>query len=180
MLPGIPKFFRLALAHMRELEIVPLAPETLSTNSARSHPMFTSPLFRLPPASCVRYGAIWRNVDLMTLNRVQDTFKIDTTDGSVGEYSDGELTRYFYERCRTYGANLIVTDWRSLIPISTMVKNWHAILNSIPGWIVRAARGEDGLVQGMFSKVAQRMMALPQIAGPQGWKGGGETSPGSL
>jgi len=141
MLSGIPKFFRLALAHIRELELVPLSPETLSTDSARAHPIFTSPLFRLPPV-CVKYVAIWRNV--MTLNRVQDTFKIESIDGSVGEYTDGELTRYFYDRCRTYGANIIVNDRdRSLIPISTMVKNWHSILKAIPRWIVRAAKGED-------------------------------------
>ena len=28
-------------------------------------------------------------------------------------------------------------------------------------------------MQGMLSKVAQRMMTLPQIAGPHGWRGGG-------
>ena len=154
----LPKFWKQALAALRELDFTLKIPGLISCNGARAIPIWSTSLFSIPVMKTMR---IWR--DVLELRTVRDIF---TAEGSP--YSDHEIREYIESRLHTEGSNVKVArgQWTT---VNALSKEWNKIVTAIPQYIRDAAVGKP--LEWRYSQTAQKLMR------GMGWSAGSGLGP---
>ena len=149
----LPRVWSKAIEAFKELKMIPTKHEHFSTEGARAHPVWFSPIFS-PPV--LKLEAFWR--DSLRVNTIKDLLKDDNTD-----FSDQELLDDVRRLSRVDGeyARVARGEW---VKISRLLADWKRIIASIPPFLVRLARG-DPTPTGYSSQSLRMMKAMGWIPG---------------
>ena len=144
---ALPRFWREALATLRELGLNKAHPLRWTLDDARAHPVWDSPIFTVTHRTFIK---IWKKLET---HRTRDLVKIDGTP-----YTDDEIIAYFETRYEQSSKGDFYIPGFQPVKRATILKDWHNILKHIPRALLEALEGDQGETW-RYSAKAKRIMS---------------------
>jgi len=129
---GLPRFWKLALRDTRTLCLERMHPgQCLNAQEAQAMPLWHNPLFHITSRLFIQN---WR--EHLDINLVRDTFKCSVSE----EYSQEDVTDIIKDTFNVANGRIRASGGK-LIAIHKLLTQWKHILDSIPEFIQKGARG---------------------------------------
>ena len=136
----LPKFWREAVNALEELTLELVTEKSLSREAALREPVWYSHLFNIPDR-LTRFKGEWENY-----LRMREIGDIVTASGE--EWTDEEVAGQIREDAEGWTSIDRKGEWvkfpgrRVKVNMATLIKNYRDIVSVIPGYILRAAKGQ--------------------------------------